>query len=113
MNPTSCTLILSIFISNSLHVSDNYVPIIRRTYCTYETLVFFILCGVKGNTHIEKLWKMGHIEMLEQVKFTIGQNIRDQKASIDKLFSFFNLSPRWCGCLTPLSGRFTPQKDTW
>jgi len=31
MKLTSCTLLLSIFISNSLHVSDNYVPIIRRT----------------------------------------------------------------------------------
>ena len=35
----------SIFISTSLHVSGNYVPIIRRTYCIYATLVFFILYG--------------------------------------------------------------------
>ena len=27
----------------SLHVSGNYVPIIRRTYCIYATLVFFTL----------------------------------------------------------------------
>ena len=33
-----CTLLLSIFISTSLHVSGNYVPIIRRTYCIYATL---------------------------------------------------------------------------
>ena len=38
MKPTRCTLLLSIFISNSLHVSGNYVPIIRRTYCIYATL---------------------------------------------------------------------------
>ena len=43
MNPTRCTLILSIFISTSLLVSGNYVPIIRRTYCIYKTLVFFTL----------------------------------------------------------------------
>ena len=33
MKPTRCTLILSIFISTSIHVSGNYVSIIRRTYC--------------------------------------------------------------------------------
>jgi len=37
--PTRCTLLLSIFISTSVHVSGNYVPIIRRTYCIYATLV--------------------------------------------------------------------------
>jgi len=41
IKPTRCTLLLSIFISTSVHVSGNYVPIIRRTYCIYETLVFF------------------------------------------------------------------------
>ena len=41
MKPTSCTLFLSIFISTFLHVSGNYVPIIKRTYCIYATLVFF------------------------------------------------------------------------
>jgi len=45
MKPTMCTLLLSIFISTSLHVSGNYVPIIRRTYCVYAALVFFILYG--------------------------------------------------------------------
>jgi len=43
MKPTWCTLLLGIFISTSLHVSGNYVPIIRRTYCIYATLVFFTL----------------------------------------------------------------------
>jgi len=41
MKPTRCTLLLSIFISTSLHVSGNYVSIIRGTYCIYVTLVFF------------------------------------------------------------------------
>jgi len=41
--PTRCTLLLSIFISTSLHVSGNYAPIIRRTYCICATLVFFTL----------------------------------------------------------------------
>ena len=43
MKPLRCTLLLSKFISTSLHVSGNYVPIIRRTYCIYATLVFFTL----------------------------------------------------------------------
>ena len=41
MKPNRCTLILSIFISTSLHVSSNYLPIIRRTYRIYATQVFF------------------------------------------------------------------------
>ena len=41
MKPTTCTLLLNIFISTSVHVSGTYVPIISRTYCTYATLVFF------------------------------------------------------------------------
>ena len=45
MKPTRCTQLLSIFILTSLHVSGNYVPIIRRTYCVYATLVFFTLHG--------------------------------------------------------------------
>jgi len=45
MKPTRCTLLLSIFISASLHASGNYVPIIRRTYPIYETWVFFTLYG--------------------------------------------------------------------
>ena len=45
IKPTRCTLLLSIFISNSVHVSGNYVPIIRRTYCIYATLVFFTVYG--------------------------------------------------------------------
>jgi len=45
MKPTRCTLLLSIFISASLHVSGNYVPIVRRTYCINATLVFFTLYG--------------------------------------------------------------------
>ena len=43
--------ILGIFISTSVHVSGNYMPIIRRTYCIYATLVFFTLywrlCGLQ------------------------------------------------------------------
>jgi len=45
MKLTSCTLLFSIFISTSLHISGNYVPIIRRSYCMYATLVFFTLYG--------------------------------------------------------------------
>jgi hypothetical protein len=36
---------VGIFISTSLHVSGNYVPIIKRNYCIYATLVFFTLYG--------------------------------------------------------------------
>jgi len=45
MKPTRCRILLSIFISTSLHVSGKYVPIIRRTYCIYATLVFFTVYG--------------------------------------------------------------------
>jgi len=38
-------IILNIFIFSSLHVSGIYIPIIKRTYCTYETLVFVTLYG--------------------------------------------------------------------
>ena len=43
MKPTRCTLIVSIFISTSLHVSGNYVPVVRRNYCIYGTLVFLTM----------------------------------------------------------------------
>jgi len=43
--PIRSTLLLSVVISTSLHVSGKYVPIIRRTYCIYVTLVFFTLYG--------------------------------------------------------------------
>ena len=43
MKPTRWQLLLSIFISTSLHVSVNCVPIIRRTYCICAILVFFTL----------------------------------------------------------------------
>ena len=41
IKPTRCALLLSIFISISVHVSGNYVPIIKRIYCIWATLVFF------------------------------------------------------------------------
>jgi len=41
MKPTIFTLLLSTFISTSVHVSGNYVSISRRTYCIYVALVFF------------------------------------------------------------------------
>jgi hypothetical protein len=56
MKPTTCTLLLSIFISTSVHVSGNYVPIIKRTYCIYVTLVFFVLCvWLSGLLHLKKI----------------------------------------------------------
>ena len=45
MKPPRCTLLLSVFISTSLHVSGNYVPIITGTYWICVTLVFFTLNG--------------------------------------------------------------------
>ena len=42
MKPIRCTLPISIFISTSVHVSGNYVPIIRKTYCIYATLAFLL-----------------------------------------------------------------------
>jgi hypothetical protein len=43
MKPDRCTLLLSIFISTSLHVSGNHGPTIRRNYCICAILVFFTL----------------------------------------------------------------------
>jgi hypothetical protein len=43
MKSTRSTLLLGTFISTSLRVSGNYVPIIRRTYCICATLVFSTL----------------------------------------------------------------------
>jgi len=45
MKPTRCTLLLSIFISTSLYVSGNCVPIIRTTYCICAILVFLRCMG--------------------------------------------------------------------
>jgi hypothetical protein len=45
MKPTSCTLLLSIFISTSVHVSGTFVLIISRIYSIYATPVFFTLYG--------------------------------------------------------------------
>jgi len=45
MKPTRCTLLLTIFISTSLRVLGNYVPILRRACRIYATLAFFTLYG--------------------------------------------------------------------
>jgi hypothetical protein len=45
VNPTRCTILLSIFISLLYMFRANHVPIIRRNYCIYVTLVFVTLCG--------------------------------------------------------------------
>ena len=58
MKPTRCTLLLSIFISTSLHVSCNYVPIISRTCCIYATLVFFTVWVAPDQTTTHTVWKI-------------------------------------------------------
>ena len=63
MSPTRCTL-LNIFISTSLHVSDSYVPIIRRTYCIYATLVFFTLEQVDSFKKLHGLMSYNVIKIL-------------------------------------------------
>ena len=67
MKPTRCTLLLGIFISTSLHVSGNCVPIIRRTYCIYAILVFFTLygwlSGLLVGTRWVAVWSAGWDEM--------------------------------------------------
>ena len=52
--PTGCTLFVIIFISTFLHVSGNYVRIIRRTYSINATLVFFTLYGWLSGLQSEK-----------------------------------------------------------
>jgi len=39
-------------------ISDNYVPIIRRTYCIYGTLVFFTLYGWLSGRADQTEWKI-------------------------------------------------------
>jgi len=49
MKPTWCTLLLGIFTWTSLRGLGNCVPIIKKTYCIYATLV---LCNI-GIFHCE------------------------------------------------------------
>jgi len=71
MKPTSCTLLLNIFISTSLHVSGNCVPIIWTTYCIYATLVFFTLYGwLSGLLHTYLPMKMEQsVQKRRNIKF--------------------------------------------
>ena len=60
MKPSRCTLRLNIFISTFVHGSGIYVPIIRRTYCIYTTLVFFTLYGwLSGLLVLIRLVRLG------------------------------------------------------
>ena len=45
MKPVGCTLLLSIFISTSLRVSGNYVPIIRRLAVSMRHWYFSLCMG--------------------------------------------------------------------
>ena len=45
MKPTRCTTILSIFISNSVHVSGNYLPIIRELTVSMRHWYFSLCVG--------------------------------------------------------------------
>ena len=45
MKPTRRTQFFGTFISNSLHVSGNYVRIIRRTYCSMRHWYFSLCMG--------------------------------------------------------------------
>jgi hypothetical protein len=49
--------------------------------------------------------------MKVKVKFTLQQDTNAQRGSRGKLYSFFNLGPRWGWWSTPRRGRFTPEKD--
>ena len=60
MKPTGLTLLLGIFISTSVHVSGNYVPIIRRTYCLCATLVWV---AVRKTPDSEKFQRRIHTEI--------------------------------------------------
>jgi len=66
MKPTRCTLLLTIFISTSVHVSGNYVPIIRITYCIYATLVLFRSAWVAVWSGL--VWSAGWDEIISHPK---------------------------------------------
>ena len=76
MKPIRCTLLLSIFISNSLHVSGSYVPIIKRTYCIYVTLVFFVLYGwlFGPDSHPQRV-KNTSVEQIQYVLLIMGKQL--------------------------------------
>jgi hypothetical protein len=48
INPTRCIILLSIFISLPYRFWGNHVPIIRKNYCIYTTLVFVTLWVASG-----------------------------------------------------------------
>jgi len=75
MKPPRCTLLLSIVISTSLHVSGNYVPIIRRTYCIHATLVFFALYGWLSGLQSEKYQCRIHIVSSPGEWYIVVRNI--------------------------------------
>ena len=75
MKLTRCTLLLSIFISTSVHVSGNYVPIIRRTYCIHATLLFFTLEQVDSFKNKEVIFK--NIQRFYFVIFTTTQSFKN------------------------------------
>ena len=47
-----------------------------------------------------------------KVKFILERPERPVGGVQVYLYFFFNLGPRWCGWLTPRSGRFTPGKES-
>jgi len=57
MKPTSCTVLLNVFISTSLHVLDSNVPILRRIYCIYATWYLFSLYGCILDSHPHRVKK--------------------------------------------------------
>jgi len=79
MEPTRFTLLLSIFISTSLHVSGNYVPVIRRTYCIYA--------GIYHSVRVD-VWSAGWDETsLIPTSRPNSHPYRVRKTSIDTVSS--------------------------
>jgi len=116
MKPTRCTLLLSIFISTSVHVSCNYVSIIRRTYCIYATLVIFHFVWVtvwsadQTVTHLLTPWCRVLLEQLTGLqlakKFPAFHGIR---RFITALTSVRHMSLSW---VSPIQSTY-PHPTSW
>jgi len=75
--PTRRTPLLSTFISTSLHVSGNCVPIIRRTYCIYATLSANLYDIYHCCVYSEKLLMMDRGTVRKMQSFIPKINLRN------------------------------------
>ena len=91
MQPTWCTIFLSMFSSFSLHVLGHYVPIIRRNNCFYATLVTWhsvvddcLVCRVEYHA-LMNVWYAGYFTL-----HTRQSSIQSDKYQVLHKYSYFS-----------------------